>query len=76
MLIMYAAHNGILEEILIIGYLLRGWTSSAGAVEGDRVQRGAAWLLPPVPGIWRFIGNAAMGLIFGYLYRRWGRVPR
>jgi len=21
-----------------------------------------------------FLGNAAMGLIFGYLYRRWGRV--
>ena len=25
-------------------------------------------------GFGAFLGNAAMGLVFGYLYRRWGRV--
>jgi membrane protease YdiL (CAAX protease family) len=74
-LIMNAAQDGILEEILVIGYLLRrldqlGWTPWK-AIVFSAVLRGSYHLYQGFGG---FIGNAAMGLIFGYLYRRWGRV--
>ncbi len=53
-LILQAAQNGILEEILVIGYLLRrldqlGW-SPARAIAAER---GAARLLSPLPGVRR-----------------------
>ncbi|HTS95968.1 MAG TPA: type II CAAX endopeptidase family protein [Streptosporangiaceae bacterium] len=74
-LILSAAHNGILEEILVIGYLLRrldqlGWTPWK-AIAFSAVLRGCYHLYQ---GFGAFLGNAAMGVIFGYLYRRWGRV--
>jgi membrane protease YdiL (CAAX protease family) len=74
-LILSAAHNGILEEILMIGYLLRrldqlGW-GPWKAIAFSAVLRGSYHLYQ---GFGAFLGNAAMGLIFGYLYRRWGRV--
>jgi membrane protease YdiL (CAAX protease family) len=74
-LILNAAHDGILEEILVIGYLLRrldqlGWTPWK-AIVAAAVLRGSYHLYQ---GFGAFLGNAAMGLIFGYLYRRWGRV--
>lgn len=74
-LILKAAQNGILEEVLAIGYLLRrldqlGWTPWR-AIAFSSVLRGSYHLYQGFGG---FVGNAAMGLIFGYLYRRWGRV--
>jgi membrane protease YdiL (CAAX protease family) len=74
-LILSAAHDGILEEILMIGYLLRrlgqlGW-GPYKAIVFSAVLRGSYHLYQ---GFGAFLGNAAMGLIFGYLYRRWGRV--
>jgi len=74
-LILSAAHDGILEEILMIGYLLRrlsqlGW-GPWQAVVFSAVLRGSYHLYQ---GLGAFLGNAVMGLIFGYLYRRWGRV--
>ena len=74
-LILNAAQNGILEEVLIIGYLLRrldqlGWTPWR-AIVFSAVLRGSYHLYQGFGG---FVGNATMGLIFGYLYRRWGRV--
>jgi membrane protease YdiL (CAAX protease family) len=74
-LILSAAHDGILEEVLVIGYLLRrldqlSW-SPWKAIVFSAVLRGCYHLYQ---GFGAFIGNAAMGLIFGYLYRRWGRV--
>jgi membrane protease YdiL (CAAX protease family) len=74
-LILSAAHDGILEEILVVGYLLRrldqlGWTPWK-AIACSAVLRGSYHLYQ---GIGAFAGNAAMGVIFGYLYRRWGRV--
>ena len=70
-----AIHDGLLEEILVIGYLLRrldqlGWAPWQ-AILTSAVLRGCYHLYQ---GFGAFIGNAAMGLIFGYLYRRWGRV--
>ncbi len=74
-LLLSAAHDGILEEILVIGYLLRrldqlGWTPWK-AILFAAVLRGSYHLYQ---GVGAFVGNAAMGIIFGYLYRRWGRV--
>ena len=74
-LILSAAHNGILEEILVIGYLLRRldqlrWTPWK-AIVFAAVLRGSYHLYQ---GFGAFLGNAVMGLIFGYLYRRWRRV--
>ena len=74
-LVLSAAHDGILEEILVIGYLLHrldqlGWTPWK-AIVFSAVLRGSYHLYQGLGG---FLGNAAMGLIFGVLYRRWGRV--
>ena len=74
-LILDAAQNGIVEEILVIGYLLRrldqlGW-SPAKAIAVSALLRGSYHLYQGFGG---FIGNAVMGVIFALLYRRWGRV--
>jgi len=74
-LLLSAAHDGLLEEILVIGYLLRrldqlGWTPWK-AIAVAAVLRGSYHLYQ---GFGAFIGNAVMGVIFGVLYRRWGRV--
>jgi membrane protease YdiL (CAAX protease family) len=74
-LILDATQNGILEEILVIGYLLRrldqlGWTPTKAILVAALV-RGSYHLYQGFGG---FIGNAVMGVIFGVLYRRWGRV--
>ena len=74
-LILSAAHDGILEEVLVIGYLLRrldqlGWRPSR-AIAFSAVLRGSYHLYQGFGG---FIGNAIMGTIFALCYRRWGRV--
>ena len=74
-LLLSAAHDGILEEILVIGYLLRrldqlGWTPWK-AILAAAILRGSYHLYQ---GFGAFLGNAVMGVIFGVLYRRWGRV--
>jgi membrane protease YdiL (CAAX protease family) len=74
-LILSAAHDGILEEVVVLGYLLRrldqlGWTPWK-AIACSAILRGSYHLYQ---GFGAFIGNAVMGVIFGYLYRRWGRV--
>jgi membrane protease YdiL (CAAX protease family) len=74
-LILDAAQNGILEEILVLGYLLRrldqlGWAPWK-AIALAAVVRGSYHLYQGFGG---FIGNAILGVIFGVLYKRWGRV--
>jgi len=74
-LLLSAAHDGLLEEIVVIGYLLRrldqlGWAPWK-AIAAAAVLRGSYHLYQ---GFGAFIGNAVMGVIFGVLYRRWGRV--
>jgi len=73
-LLLSAAHDGILEEIVVLAYLLRrldqlGWTPWK-AIVLSAVLRGSYHLYQ---GFGAFIGNAVMGLIFGVLYKRWGR---
>jgi membrane protease YdiL (CAAX protease family) len=74
-LILSAAQNGLLEEVLVIGFLLRrldqlGFRSSR-AIAISATLRGSYHLYQGFGG---FLGNAVMGVVFGLLYRRWGRV--
>lgn len=74
-LLLNALQNGLVEEILVIGYLLLrlgqlGW-SPAKAVVVAALLRGSYHLYQGLGG---FVGNFAMGLIFGFLYLRWRRV--
>lgn len=74
-LLLAAAKNGILEEVLLLGYGV------------DRLEklRWAPWVIVLVLAVFRasyhlyqgigpFIGNVLMGLLFGFLYLRWRRV--
>jgi membrane protease YdiL (CAAX protease family) len=74
-LVASAAQNGILEETVVLGYLLHrldqlGWRPWR-AIAVSAVVRGSYHLYQGAGG---FVGNAAMGVIFALLYRRWGRV--
>lgn len=73
-LILSAFHNGVVEEVIVLGYLLHrldqlGWSPLRAAALSAGV-RGSYHLYQGVGG---FLGNAAMGVIFAGLYRRWGR---
>ncbi|MEV5943097.1 type II CAAX endopeptidase family protein [Streptomyces sp. NPDC051994] len=74
-LILSALQNAVLEEVIVVGYLLRrlgqlGWTPM-GALVASAVLRGSYHLYQGVGG---FIGNMVMGVVFVLLYRRWQRV--
>jgi membrane protease YdiL (CAAX protease family) len=74
-LLLSAAQNAILEEVVVVGYLLsrldRLGVRPSRAIPISAVIRGSYHLYQGAGG---FLGNAVMGLIFGFLYRRWGRV--
>ncbi|WP_229891835.1 CPBP family intramembrane glutamic endopeptidase [Streptomyces mashuensis] len=74
-LVASAVQNAVLEEVVVVGYLLRrlgqlGWTPAA-ALAASAVLRGSYHLYQGVGGL---LGNMAMGVLFVLLYRRWGRV--
>ncbi|MFH9612064.1 CPBP family intramembrane glutamic endopeptidase [Streptomyces sp. NPDC017448] len=74
-LILSAIQNSVVEEVIVVGYLLRrlgqlGWTPMA-ALAASSVLRGSYHLYQGIGG---FIGNVVMGVVFVLLYRRWGRV--
>ena len=74
-LILSAVQNSVLEEVIVVGYLLRrldqlGWTPMA-ALAASSVLRGSYHFYQGIGG---FIGNMVMGVVFVLLYRRWGRV--
>jgi membrane protease YdiL (CAAX protease family) len=74
-LLLDAIQNGLLEEILVLGYLLTrleqlGWQPT-WAIVVSALLRGSYHLYQGFGG---FIGNVAMGLIFAFLYLRWRRV--
>lgn len=74
-LIASAVQNAVVEEVIVVGYLLRrlgqlGWTPVA-AVAASAVLRGSYHLYQGIGGL---VGNMVMGVIFVLLYRRWGRV--
>ncbi|WP_354638899.1 CPBP family intramembrane glutamic endopeptidase [Kitasatospora camelliae] len=74
-LIASAWENAIVEEVIVLGYLLRrlgqlGWSWPAIVVTSS-VLRGSYHLYQGVGGL---VGNIVMGVVFCLLYRRWGRV--
>ena len=74
-LVLSAAQNGILEEVIVVGYLLTRLDKlGVGPVQAILISamiRGSYHLYQ---GIGAFFGNAAMGVIFGIFYRRYGRL--
>ncbi|WP_406002077.1 CPBP family intramembrane glutamic endopeptidase [Streptomyces sp. NBC_00829] len=74
-LILSAIQNSVVEEVIVVGYLLRrlgqlGWSPMAALVASS-VLRGSYHLYQGIGG---FVGNMVMGVVFVLLYRRWGRV--
>jgi membrane protease YdiL (CAAX protease family) len=70
-----AVQNSVLEEVVVLGFLMRrltqlGWSPWATIVTSALV-RGSYHLYQGIGGL---LGNIAMGLLFGWLFRRWGRV--
>jgi membrane protease YdiL (CAAX protease family) len=73
-LLLSALQNGLLEEILVTGYLLtrlrKLGVHPAAAVAISATLRGSYHLYQGFGG---FAGNAAMGVIFALLFLRWRR---
>lgn len=74
-LVLSAVSNAVLEEVLVVGYLLRrldqrGWSDSRSTA-ASALLRGSYHLYQGFGG---FVGNAVMGVLFVRLYRRWGSV--
>ena len=74
-LLLDAAQNGILEEIVVVGFMLTrlrqlGWSNSR-ALGAAAVLRGSYHLYQGYGG---FFGNLVMGLIFGWWFQRTRRV--
>ena len=75
LLLASAAYNAILEEVIVLAYLIHrldqlGWKPWQ-QIGSSALLRGAYHLYQGFGG---FIGNVAMGAVFGWLFRRWGRV--
>lgn len=74
-LIFSAIRHGILEEVIVVGYLFErltrlGW-SKWQIIVSSAILRGSYHLYQ---GFGPFIGNVAMGIVFGYVYSKRGRV--
>lgn len=73
-LVLGAFQNALLEEVVVVGYLVRrleqiGW-GAVGAVLASAVLRGSYHLYQGWGG---FAGNLLLGLAFGFIYLRWRR---
>jgi membrane protease YdiL (CAAX protease family) len=76
-LVLAAVQNGVLEEVVVCGYLLHRlrqlqWGEGRSLVT-SAVLRGSYHLYQGFGG---FLGNAVMGLLFGRLFQRKGRLVR
>jgi membrane protease YdiL (CAAX protease family) len=74
-LILRAVDAGVTEEVIVIGYLFArlrdlGW-GKWQIIVGAAVLRGTYHLYQ---GFGAFVGNFLMGMLFGWLYDRYGRV--
>jgi membrane protease YdiL (CAAX protease family) len=74
-LLLSALQNALLEEFVVVGYLLTRLrqlgVGQPSAIATSALVRGSYHLYQGVGG---FVGNAVMGVLFGWLYTRWGRV--
>ncbi len=74
-LVLGALENAVVEEVVVLGFVLHrlrqlgwGWPS---AIVTSAAIRGSYHLYQGIGG---FVGNVVMGLLFGWLFKRWGRV--
>ncbi len=70
-----ALQNSVVEEVLVIGFVMRrltqlGWGPGA-TIGTSALVRGSYHLYQGIGGL---LGNMAMGVLFGWLFVRWGRV--
>ena len=74
-LVLAAAQNAVLEEVVMIGYLFRRWGEAGWGtwriIVTSAVIRGSYHLYQGFGG---FVGNLIMGAIFGLIYLKWKRV--
>lgn len=74
-LVLAAAQNAVLEEVVMVGYLFTRWRqagwSTVAVVVTSAAVRGSYHLYQGFGG---FVGNLAMGLFFGWVYTRTRRV--
>ncbi|MEO7421691.1 MAG: CPBP family intramembrane glutamic endopeptidase [Ornithinibacter sp.] len=74
-LVLSAAQNAVLEEVIMVGYLFRRWGQAGWGpwrvIVTSALIRGSYHLYQGFGG---FLGNAVMGLFFGWLYTRTKRV--
>lgn len=74
-LVLSAIQNAVLEEVIVVGYLVTrlrqvGWALPA-IVVGSALLRGTYHLYQ---GFGAFVGNAVMGVVFVLVFLRWRRV--
>jgi membrane protease YdiL (CAAX protease family) len=74
-LLLSAIRSGVQEEVIVIGYLYArlgeiGW-SRWQVILSTAVLRGSYHLYQ---GFGAFVGNAVMGVVFGWIYTKWGRL--
>lgn len=74
-LVLAAAQNAVLEEVIMIGYLFTRWGQArvpiVAIIVGSALIRGTYHLYQGFGG---FVGNVVMGLIFGVIYANTRRV--
>ena len=74
-LLLAAVKAALVEEVLVVGYLFNRLEklglSSFGQLMISATLRGSYHLYQGFGG---FVGNFAMGLVFGWAYKKWGRV--
>lgn len=74
-LVLAAAQNAVLEEVVMIGYVFRRWGEAGWGtwrvIVTSALIRGTYHLYQGFGG---FVGNVVMGLFFGWLYTRTRRV--
>ena len=74
-LVLAAVQNAVLEEVIMVGYLFTRWAqagwSTVAVVVTSALVRGSYHLYQGFGG---FLGNVAMGLLFGWVYTRTRRV--
>jgi membrane protease YdiL (CAAX protease family) len=74
-LVLAAAQNAVLEETIMVGYLFRRWGEVGWGtwrvILTSALIRGSYHLYQGFGG---FVGNAVMGVVFGWLYTRTRRV--
>lgn len=74
-LILRAAMNGILEEVVMVGYLFTRWSQRGG--EAMKILVISAVVRAgyhAYQGFGGFVGNLVMGLVFGWIYLKTKRV--